>query len=250
MMTLAEPPYRWDAETTTPPVLETLAAAVDPITGSMVKADVRRLEPWYGFKNGCVVSPRQVGSCAERVRSLMESGMQWLRLYHDTPNNPKLRFVSVDSKQPMSAVLSVWMWMLVNASESSQRGTLEKWRDDLYAAALDLEEEAVTAIRQSMQSVMLDGDRLIEWDKRQVSSDSQRLPWQEWAAIREAIFKRDNFTCGYCGQQGGHLECDHVVPLSRGGTNDRANLITACYDCNRSKGSFLLHEWRVTGTKQ
>jgi hypothetical protein len=169
--------------------------------------------------------------------------MQWLRLYHDTPNNPRLRLVSVDSKQPMSAVLSVWMWMLVNASQSSQRGTLEKWRDDVMAAALDLEEEAVTAIRQSMQSVMLDGDCLIEWDKRQVSSDSQRLPWQEWAAIRESIFKRDDYTCGYCGKQGGRLECDHVVPLSRGGTNDRANLITACYDCNRSKGTALVIEW-------
>lgn len=87
MMTLAEPPYRWDAETTTPPVLETLAAAVDPITGSMVKADVRRLEPWYGFKNGCVVSPRQVGSCAERVRSLMESGMSDERPLHELSRN-------------------------------------------------------------------------------------------------------------------------------------------------------------------
>jgi hypothetical protein len=65
---LAEPPHRWDAETTTAALLSTVWPAVDPITGSMVKADVRRLEPWYGFKNGCVVSPRQVGSCAERVR--------------------------------------------------------------------------------------------------------------------------------------------------------------------------------------
>jgi hypothetical protein len=169
--------------------------------------------------------------------------MQWLRLYHDTINDPKLRLVSVDSRQPMSAVLSVWACMLVNASQSSQRGTLEKWRDDVYAAVLDLEEGAVTVIRQAMQSVTLDGDRLIEWDKRQVSSDSQRLPWQEWAAIRESIFKRDDYTCGYCGKQGGRLECDHVVPLSRGGTNDRANLITACYDCNRSKGTALVIEW-------
>lgn len=75
MMGLARPPNRWNADTATPPVLETPAAAVGSEVDSMVKADVRRLEPWYGFKNGCVVSPRQVGSCAERVRSLMESGM-------------------------------------------------------------------------------------------------------------------------------------------------------------------------------
>lgn len=74
MMTLARPPNRWNAETTTAPSWNS-EPAVDPMVGSMVKADVRRLEPWIGFKNGCVVSPRQVGSCAERVRSLMESGM-------------------------------------------------------------------------------------------------------------------------------------------------------------------------------
>jgi 5-methylcytosine-specific restriction endonuclease McrA len=75
MMGLAEPPHRWDAETTTAAALQTLRPAVDPITGSMVKADVTRLEPSHGSKDGCVVSPRQGVSCAERVRSLMESGM-------------------------------------------------------------------------------------------------------------------------------------------------------------------------------
>jgi len=75
-MTLARPPDRWNAETTTAAALQTLRPAVDPITGSMVKADVTRLEPSHGSKDGCVVSPRQVGSCAERVRSqLWESEM-------------------------------------------------------------------------------------------------------------------------------------------------------------------------------
>jgi very-short-patch-repair endonuclease len=76
MMGLAEPPHRWDAETTTAEALEALRPAVGSEVDSMVKADVTRLEPWIGFKNGCVVFPRQVGSCAERVRSqLLESEM-------------------------------------------------------------------------------------------------------------------------------------------------------------------------------
>ena len=68
----------------------------------------------------------------------------------------------------------------------------------------------------------------------------------EWALIRTRIFARDNFTCGYCGERGTKLECDHIVPVSRGGSNDDANLVTACFYCNRSKGGKMLAEWRMS----
>ena len=52
------------------------------------------------------------------------------------------------------------------------------------------------------------------------------------------ILARDGFRCQYCGitrADGAVLEVDHKVPLSRGGSDRVANLITACRDCNRSK---------------
>lgn len=36
---------------------------------------------------------------------------------------------------------------------------------------------------------------------------------------------------------------DHVVPLSRGGSNDIANLVPACEGCNRKKGAQTPLEW-------
>lgn len=39
-------------------------------------------------------------------------------------------------------------------------------------------------------------------------------------------------------------EIDHVMPLSRGGTHDIANLAVSCRPCNRSKSNKLLHEWQ------
>lgn len=72
-----------------------------------------------------------------------------------------------------------------------------------------------------------------------------RLPPAEWAAIRTVVFRRDNFTCTYCGQFGRRLECDHKIPVSRGGSNDLSNLTTACFDCNREKGARTLDEWRA-----
>ena len=53
--------------------------------------------------------------------------------------------------------------------------------------------------------------------------------------IRFQVFKRDRFTCQYCGRSGVELEVDHIQPLASGGTNDLDNLITACKDCNRGK---------------
>jgi hypothetical protein len=63
------------------------------------------------------------------------------------------------------------------------------------------------------------------------------------ADLRMTIFKRDNFTCHYCGTRGERLECDHVIPVSRGGTDDIWNLVTACRPCNRSKGAKTIEEW-------
>lgn len=69
-----------------------------------------------------------------------------------------------------------------------------------------------------------------------------RPPKREWDEIRCDIFKRDDFTCQYCGSRG-RLECDHVIPVSKGGKTKPQNLVTACFSCNRSKGSKLLSEW-------
>ena len=41
-----------------------------------------------------------------------------------------------------------------------------------------------------------------------------------------------------------NLEWDHVIPLARGGTNDADNIVLACRNCNRSKGSKTVAEWR------
>lgn len=70
-----------------------------------------------------------------------------------------------------------------------------------------------------------------------------RLPPPLWRKRRMQVFERDDFTCVYCHEDQGPLECDHIIPLSKGGTNDIENLATACFRCNRSKAGKLLHEW-------
>jgi 5-methylcytosine-specific restriction endonuclease McrA len=54
---------------------------------------------------------------------------------------------------------------------------------------------------------------------------------------RKNIFKRDRYTCQYCGGQPGpeELTIDHVLPRSRGGTSTWDNCLLACVDCNKRK---------------
>lgn len=55
--------------------------------------------------------------------------------------------------------------------------------------------------------------------------------------LRFDIFKRDGFTCQYCGRNPPLviLEVDHIIPVSKKGTNNIDNLTTACFYCNRGK---------------
>jgi hypothetical protein len=57
--------------------------------------------------------------------------------------------------------------------------------------------------------------------------------------LRFEVFKRDSFTCQYCGQKapGVVLHVDHLKPRKSGGGSDILNLITSCVDCNLGKGA-------------
>jgi len=54
---------------------------------------------------------------------------------------------------------------------------------------------------------------------------------------RKNLFKRDRYTCQYCGTQPGpeELTVDHVVPRSRGGVSSWENCVLACVECNKVK---------------
>lgn len=59
---------------------------------------------------------------------------------------------------------------------------------------------------------------------------------------RFEIFKRDQFTCQYCGGTPPSvvLHVDHIHPVSLGGKNDKSNLVTSCSSCNLGKSDVPL----------
>lgn len=63
--------------------------------------------------------------------------------------------------------------------------------------------------------------------------------------IRYEVFVRDSYKCVVCGRDardGVKLEVDHIHPVSKGGSNEKSNLQTLCFDCNHGKKDKVFDE--------
>ena len=69
------------------------------------------------------------------------------------------------------------------------------------------------------------------------------------AITNARLFRRDDFTCLYCGEAFSTRELtrDHVIPVSRGGTDTWENIVTACRTCNHRKADSTLEEIEKIG---
>lgn len=86
-------------------------------------------------------------------------------------------------------------------------------------------------------------DRKFYGQVRLLRPTTKRKASSGWSRIRLRVFKRDGYTCAYCGAFDENPDCDHVFPISRGGLNTMDNLATACKRCNRQKKDRDLDEF-------
>ncbi|MEA2430967.1 MAG: hypothetical protein QOF65_1047 [Thermoleophilaceae bacterium] len=54
--------------------------------------------------------------------------------------------------------------------------------------------------------------------------------------VRHEVWRRDRGSCVECGSRA-RLEFDHIIPVSRGGSNTTRNIELRCEPCNRRKGA-------------
>lgn len=104
--------------------------------------------------------------------------------------------------------------------------------------------------------------RALQKKWRTENPERQRQKAIEYAAKRRALlkgavgsFSADDFAAMIKAQKGkcwwcnihisGTPEADHRIPLSRGGTNDRNNLVVSCGTCNRAKSNKM--PWEFSG---
>jgi len=56
--------------------------------------------------------------------------------------------------------------------------------------------------------------------------------------VKTAVWRRDNGRCVDCGSQE-KLEYDHIIPVSKGGSNTERNIQLLCEKCNRKKSATI-----------
>jgi hypothetical protein len=61
--------------------------------------------------------------------------------------------------------------------------------------------------------------------------------------IQWAVFRRDHYTCRYCGDNACPLTVDHIVLWEEGGPSIEKNLVAACKKCNRTRGNTQYGDW-------
>ena len=92
---------------------------------------------------------------------------QWLRLWHDMPNDPKWRVIAKASGQPVHLVMALYVTLLVDASKNTMSRGVTTCHDEDLSVTLDCDMSQIEQIKQAMQGRVLDGNRLKGWETRQ-----------------------------------------------------------------------------------
>lgn len=82
-------------------------------------------------------------------------------------------------------------------------------------------------------------------DTRNRRARLRNAPGKHTVEDVQRLYDAQDGLCHWCkAPLNGHYHVDHVIPVSRGGSNDPSNLVLACQHCNCSKNDSLPDEWR------
>ena len=69
---------------------------------------------------------------------------------------------------------------------------------------------------------------------------------KEWEAKKQEF----NYQCAYCGRRGIELTKDHIVLLTRGGTDSIDNIVPVCEHCSKSKDTKDMSHFEFHGSQK
>lgn len=174
----------------------------------------------------------------------------------DWIKDPKLTMCSASTR-------GIWIDAICAMHESEQRGIIEGSPEQLariFRASLSEVQSAVDELQVTGTanviirngSITLINRRMkAAYDRARSGAERQRRMREKgggdperWTAIRVGILQRDNYQCRYCGKKA--VTVDHVIPKSKGGTENSDNLVACCKSCNSIKGTKSLDECGFT----
>jgi 5-methylcytosine-specific restriction endonuclease McrA len=102
----------------------------------------------------------------------------------------------------------------------------EEWKTFLRQTDLMETEVLARAADQSIVKAIL---------RKSTRAVDQTINWN--------CFRRDNYTCRYCGNNKIALTVDHLVRWEEGGPSTEANMLSACRKCNKVRGDKSYADW-------
>lgn len=188
--------------------------------------------------------------------------MTWFPLYDEALHDPKIQKLE-------PSLFKHWFNLICLANQGDPRGILPSIEHIAFALRIS-DGEAKSVIEDLLDAGLLslcggnytashwhdeqqkkhDPDlRKSIYEERRRANNAHLPGLPSWDSMRTAVFVRDYYRCVYCGcdvsaESGIGIHCDHILPVSKGGTDEMSNLATACAPCNFSKGSKRLAEWK------
>ncbi len=71
-----------------------------------------------------------------------------------------------------------------------------------------------------------------DWNKIDTMEERKKRSIKIPSRVKKHVLKRDKGICSQCGSKK-HLEYEHIIPLSEGGSNTAGNVKLLCQECNR-----------------
>jgi hypothetical protein len=99
---------------------------------------------------------------------------------------------------------------------------------------LETDQEEVLKIFDQLDTLAITGLENVVLRKSQRNIE-QGISWE--------VFRRDNFTCRYCGADDVPMTVDHIVRWENLGASVPDNLICSCRKCNKTRGNTEYPDW-------
>jgi len=126
----------------------------------------------------------------------------------------------------------------VKIVEGANRRTWWMFKDDFYwenegYAALEVQALILKRLRDKEKKLKR-AKSLMEQDEAISSARREKIPED----VKIFVWRRDEGKCVRCGSKE-NLEFDHIIPISKGGSNTARNIQLLCERCNREKGESI-----------
>lgn len=181
----------------------------------------------------------------------------WIQIYSNLPQHRKTSKLAEELKISSAIVdpntiavgllVGLWTWAIQNAYD----GNLSECSPRTIANACQWKKKPETLVQALIKTGWLDDDmQLHDWEEYAVLLIDQEENRKE--KTRERVRKHrekkmQGLVCAYCGDRA--TGYDHIIPVSKGGTDDPNNLVPCCPDCNREKNNRPLADFLNTSRK-